>query len=121
MYGIVALCFLFLGAIAIFQTTQMDSETHKAREWRRKKQELGFRAQEDVSRSMGWHTKLGANTQADSSGEILVAAKQHHSGITSKMLVNCQTQERSTQQQIGTKAGFHSPGGDHYKIETNSL
>jgi hypothetical protein len=33
-------------------------------------------AQEDVSKSMGWHAMFGAKGQADSSGEILVAAKQ---------------------------------------------
>jgi hypothetical protein len=112
---------LFLGAISIFHTTKTDLGTQKARERGREKQELGFRAQEDVSRSMGWHTSSDAKGQADSSGEVLVAAKQHHPYITSKMLVNRQTQERSLQQQIGTKAGFHSPGGDHYKIETDSL
>jgi hypothetical protein len=63
---VAALCFLFLGSIMIFQTpkfkdkTRKDSGTQKARETRRKKQELGFRGQEDISRSMGWHTKSGA-------------------------------------------------------------
>jgi hypothetical protein len=54
----------------IFQTMQTDSGTQKARERRRKKQELGFIAQEDVNRSLGWHTKSGAKGQADSSGEF---------------------------------------------------
>jgi hypothetical protein len=75
----------------------MDPETQKAREWRRKKRELGFGAQEDISRGMGWHVKSGAKGEADSSREILVAAKQASLGITSKMLVNHQTQEQSTQ------------------------
>jgi hypothetical protein len=75
MYRIVALCFLFL-AIVIFQTTRTESGTQKARERWRKKQELGFRAQEDVNRSVGWHVKSGAKWQDDSSGEVLVAAKQ---------------------------------------------
>jgi hypothetical protein len=30
----------------------------------------------DPGRSMGWHVKSGAKGQTDSSGEILVAAKQ---------------------------------------------
>jgi hypothetical protein len=44
--------------------------TQKARERRRKKQELGFRAQEDVNRIMGWYTKSGAKGQAGSLGEF---------------------------------------------------
>jgi hypothetical protein len=76
MSGIVALFFFSWAPSQFFQTTQTDLEIQKARERRSKKQELGFRAQEDVSRSMCWHVKSGAKGQADSSGEILLAAKQ---------------------------------------------
>jgi hypothetical protein len=76
MTRIAALCFLFLGAIVISQTTRTDSGTQKARERRRKKQELGFRTQGEVNRSMGWHVKLGAKWQANSSGEVRIAKKK---------------------------------------------
>jgi hypothetical protein len=76
MTEIAALCFLFLGAIVISQTAQMDSRTQKDRERWRKKQELGFKTQEDVSRSMGSHVKSGAKWQADDSGEVWITTKQ---------------------------------------------
>jgi hypothetical protein len=60
MTGTSALCFPFLGAIVISQTVQADLGTQKDRERWRKKQELGFRTQEDVNRSRGWHVKSGA-------------------------------------------------------------
>jgi hypothetical protein len=76
MTGITALCFLFLGTIMISQTTRTDLGTQKDRERWRKKQELGFRTQKDVSRSMGCHVKSGAKWQADDSGEVEIAEKQ---------------------------------------------
>jgi hypothetical protein len=45
MIEIVALCFLFLGAIVISQAIWADPRTQEVRKQRRKKQELGLKMQ----------------------------------------------------------------------------
>jgi hypothetical protein len=100
----------------------VDIGTQEARKRRRKKQELGFRVQEETSAEV-WVVVLSrAQSGRPMTQEKLRLQKsKHHSGIISKMLMSHQMQEQSVQQQISRKSFLHSHGGHHHKLETDSL